>query len=76
MVSLTAISTAGTSRRLKRKMRCGQRAWHELKKIDHAVVDYDAKGDISCGIGDNVQVISSHDATASYGQRQNDRVQV
>lgn len=34
--------------------------WREalikLKKIDHAVIEYDAKGSITCDIGDNIQI--------------------
>ena len=30
----------------------------QLKKIDHAIVEYEAKGLIDCRIGDNVQIIS------------------
>jgi hypothetical protein len=50
------------NRRYKSEAKTQDALWSEglaqLKKIDHAVVDYDAKGDINCGIGDNVQVIS------------------
>lgn len=50
------------NRRYKSEAKTQDALWAEglarLKKIDHAVVDYDAKGDINCGIGDNVQVVS------------------
>lgn len=50
------------NRRYKSEAKTQDALWAEglarLKKIDHAVVEYDAKGDISCGIGDNVQVVS------------------
>jgi phage minor structural protein len=36
--------------------------WREalirLKKIDHAIIDYEAKGYITCGIGDNIQIVA------------------
>ncbi|WP_270598731.1 hypothetical protein [Enterococcus asini] len=50
------------NRRYKSEAKTQDALWAEglarLKKIDHAIVDYDAKGDINCGIGDNVQVVS------------------
>lgn len=50
------------NRRYKSEAKTQDALWAEgltrLKKIDHAVVDYDAKGDINCSIGDNVQVVS------------------
>ena len=30
----------------------------QLKKIDHAIVEYAAKGNIDCTIGDNIQIVS------------------
>jgi len=50
------------NRRYKSEASTQDALWSEglkqLKKVDHAIVEYDAKGDISCGIGDYVQVVS------------------